>query len=283
MNSAIDTAHGSTTNRSEPAVSRDVWESTRAANPPSPSLSLVIPAFNEAIRIASTLETALAYLAEQPYRSELILVDDGSTDGTTAIARRLLDGQANARLLSIRHGGKAAALRAGMLAATNDQIAFCDADLATPLVYLEELRAALANGDDIAIGSREGVGARRVGEPLYRHLMGRVFNLLVRILLLPEFQDTQCGFKLFRRQAAREILQRARLYAEPGTTVAGARVTAFDVELLVIARQLGYRIRVAPVVWTYGSRGKVHPIRDTWFNLRDVLLVRLNAWRGHYD
>jgi glycosyltransferase involved in cell wall biosynthesis len=260
-----------------------VCPSSARSDTAPPSLSLIIPAYNEAVRIAETIRTALAFLAEQPYAGELIVVDDGSSDATAAIARAALAERPAARLLTIPHGGKAAALRAGIAAACNEQIAFSDADLATPLPYLNELRAALAAGCDVAIGSREGAGARRLGEPLYRHLMGRVFNLMVRVLLLPSIQDTQCGFKLFRREAATAILGRARLYAGPGGIGAGPRVTAFDVELLVVARRLGYRICAVPVVWTYGTRSKVHPLRDTWHNTRDVLLVRLNAWRGRYD
>ncbi len=246
------------------------------------SLSLVIPAFNEAARIAHTLDAATAYLADQPYDSELILVDDGGTDGTGDVARRFAEHHPRARVISIPHGGKAAAIRAGMLAASNDHLVFCDADLATPLRYLDHLRMMVEQGCDIAIGSREGIGARRVGEPLYRHLMGRVFNGLVRLLVLPGIQDTQCGFKLFRRDAALSILSRARLYAESSVTVSGPRVTAFDVELLVIARRLGLRICSVPVVWTYGAHSKVHPARDTWHNVRDVLQVRFNDWRGYY-
>ena len=252
-----------------------------ARSPAPPSLSLVIPAYNEAERIAATLETVTAFLAAQPYAHELILVDDGSADGTAEIAGAVLRDPPGCRVLTIPHGGKAAAVRAGMAAATMDQIGFSDADLATPLAYLDALRASLAAGCDVAIGSREGVGARRVGEPFYRHLMGRVFNWLVRALLLPGIQDTQCGFKLFQREAAGEILGRAQLYRAP-ETVAGPRVTAFDVELLVVARRLGYRVCPVPVVWTYGERSKVQPAQDTWHNVRDVLRVRINVWRGRY-
>ena len=258
----------------------DGERATPTATPPS--LSLVIPAYDEADRITATIEGAIGFLHLQPYPSELILVDDGSLDGTAVRARLAIGGCPNARLLTIPHGGKAAALRAGMRAARMDQVAFSDADLATPLAYLTQLREAIERGCDVAIGSREGIGARRVGEPAYRHVMGRVFNLLVRLLLLPGIQDTQCGFKLFRREAAAAILERARLYAEPGAVVSGPRVTAFDVELLVVARGLGYRVCPVPVVWTYGNRSKVHPARDTWHNVRDVLQVRLNAWRGRY-
>jgi glycosyltransferase involved in cell wall biosynthesis len=247
-----------------------------------PSLSLVIPAYNEATRIAATIQTALAWLDEQPFDSELIVVDDGSDDATAEIAEHAVAGCERARVLRLPHGGKAAAVRAGMLAAAGAQIAFSDADLATPLPYLTDLRAALAGGADVAIGSREGAGARRIGEPAYRHIMGRVFNGLVRLLLVPGVHDTQCGFKLFRAETAREILRRARLYRQ-SEVVIGPRVTAFDVELLAIARALGYRIEPVPVVWRYGEGSKVRPARDTWHNMRDVLQVWIAAKRGRYD
>ena len=247
------------------------------------SLSLIIPAYNEAHRIVDTLATAAAYLDAQPYPSELILVDDGSTDGTFDLATHSLANRADARALSITHAGKAAAIRAGMRAAGCDLVAFSDADLATPLSYLDDLRMAITTfGCDVAIGSREGIGARRLGEPLYRHVMGRVFNLLVRTLVLPGIQDTQCGFKLFTRDAAHALLDRALLYTADDATVTGPRVTAFDVELLVIARRLGLKTCPIPVVWTYGTHTKVNPLRDTWQNVRDVLLVRWHDWRGRY-
>lgn len=253
-------------------------ESARAVEPP---LSLVIPAYNEAAGIEATISAAVRFLAEQPYESELIVVDDGSTDQTAAIAGAALADLPNGRLLSIPHAGKAAALREGLRAATHEQVAFSDADLATPLSYLNQLRAALSEGCDIAIGSREGAGARRYGEPVYRHLMGRGFNLLVRALLLPDIHDTQCGFKLFRREMVNAILDRSLLYRSAGS-ITGPRVTAFDVELLVVARALGCRIAQIPVAWTYGRQSKVQPVRDTWYNLRDVLQVRYNHWRGRY-
>jgi hypothetical protein len=169
-----------------------------------------------------------------------------------------------------------------MLAATCEQIAFSDADLATPLTFLADLRAALAAGCDIAIGSREGAGARRIDEPPYRHLMGRVFNGLVRLLLVPGVHDTQCGFKLFRADVAADLLRRSRLYRDGLQTISGPRVTAFDAELLTIARLNGYRVCPMPVVWRYGEGSKVRPARDTWHNVRDVLDVWIAAKRGQY-
>ena len=247
-----------------------------------PSLSLIIPAYNEATRIAGTIREAVAWLAGQPFDTELIVVDAGSADATADLAGRALSQGGRGRMLRIPHGGKAAAVRAGMVAATCEQIAFSDADLATPLPYLAELRGALARGCDVAIGSREGVGARRLGEPPYRHLMGRVFNGLVRLLLVPGVHDTQCGFKLFRAEVARDLLRRSRLYRDGAQLIAGPRVTAFDVELLTIARLHGYRICPVPVVWSYGAGSKVRPARDTWHNVRDLCEVWIAAKRGRY-
>ncbi|MCD6057251.1 MAG: dolichol-P-glucose synthetase [Thermomicrobiales bacterium] len=254
-------------------------DSTRQAEP---SLSLVIPAYNEATRIAGTVREAVAWLDGQPFDTELIVVDDGSDDATADLAARALSELGRGRLLHIPHGGKAAAVRAGMLAATCEQIAFSDADLATPLPFLAELRAALAAGCDIAIGSREGAGARRFGEPPYRHLMGRVFNGLVRLLLVPGVHDTQCGFKLFRAEVARALLRKSRLYRDGEQIISGPRVTAFDVELLTIARLRGYRLCPVPVVWSYGEGSKVRPAQDTWHNVRDVLAVWIAVQRGRY-
>lgn len=254
-------------------------DSTRLAEP---SLSLIIPAYNEAARIAGTIAEAVAWLTGQPFATEVIVVDDGSDDDTADLADRALSTLERGRVLRIPHGGKAAAVRVGMLAATYEQIAFSDADLATPLSYLAELRAALAEGCDVAIGSREGAGARRFGEPPYRHLMGRVFNRLVRLLLIPGVNDTQCGFKLFRAEVARDLFRRSRLYRPGGQVIDGPRVTAFDVELLTIARLHGYRTCSVPVVWSYGEGSKVRPARDTWHNVRDVIEVWVAARRGRY-
>jgi dolichyl-phosphate beta-glucosyltransferase len=252
-------------------------------SPDSPTLSLVIPAYNEAARIAETTRAALAWMRDRPFAQELIVVDDGSDDDTAAIADSAMTGEMRGRVLRIPHGGKAVAVRAGILAATCDQIAFSDADLATPLLYMDALRQALERGADIAIGTREGAGAHRIGEPFYRHAMGRVFNGLVRLLLIPDVHDTQCGFKLFRANVARDLVARSRLYTADTASLEGPRVTAFDVELLTIARLRGYRVASVPVVWTYGTGSKVRPAHDTWHNLRDVVHVWINAKRGNYQ
>ena len=249
---------------------------------PRPRLSLIIPAFNEQSRIDRTLHETWAYLTAQPYSFEVILSDDGSTDATAEVGRAFAADRDDMRVLSIAHAGKAAAIRAGMKAARGEIVVFTDADLATPISYLSNFIAAIESGADVVIGSREGSGANRVGEPIYRHLMGRAFNRLVQTAILPGIDDTQCGFKAFTRFASMEILRRARLYVDQ-EIIAGARVTAFDVEMLVIARKLGLKIVEIPVIWTYGNQSKVNPISDTLTNLRDIAAIKLNVIRRAYD
>lgn len=247
----------------------------------TPYLSVVIPAYNEASRLPGTLRAVAAYLDAQPFPSEVIVVDDGSTDGTAAVASQSLPDR-RVHILRERHRGKGAAVRAGMLAARGARVLFTDADLAVPIEETGRLLALLDAGYAVVIGSREGAGATREGEPAFRHVMGRVFNRLVRILAVPGIDDTQCGFKLFRADAVAAILPRLRLYGGDAPEVHGARVTGFDVEVLVIARRQGFRIREAPVRWRYGAQSKVRPLADTFWNLRDILRVRLNDWRGCY-
>ena len=244
-------------------------------------LSLVIPAYNESARLPATLDAAWSFLEGQGDLFELILVDDGSSDGTAAIARRFANQHFNVTAVTIKHAGKAAAVRAGLELAEGEYVAFTDADLATPLSYLDDFLALARDQADLVIGSREGAGARRIGEPWYRHAMGRIFNRLVQTLVLPGIEDTQCGFKLFRREAIEQILPRMRLYRD-AEAITGPRVTAFDVELLTIARKLGLRIAIVPVVWTYGTNSKVNPIRDTLNNALDIARVRVNLSRGRY-
>jgi glycosyltransferase involved in cell wall biosynthesis len=252
------------------------------AQPESPALSVVVPAYNEEMRLPNTLARIFAYLDQQPYRSEVIVADDGSTDGTAGLAERLAAARANLRLLRLDHRGKGFTVRAGALAARGEYVLLCDADLAVPIEEWERLRSFLAGGYDVAIGSREGLGARREGEPWYRHVMGRVFNLIVRVVAVGGIQDTQCGFKALRREVAHDLFGRVRIYGENAPRVQGAAVTAYDVELLYLARRRGYRIAEVPVPWRYGTETKVSPLRDSWRNLLDVLRVRWYALRGMY-
>jgi len=241
-----------------------------------------VPVYNEAARIERSLETLWSFFHERRESAEILIVDDGSRDETVALASAFAERHPNVRVLPEEHRGKAAAVLAGMRAAEGRIVGFMDIDLATPLETWAQCMKALADGAGVAIASREGLGSQRVGEPWYRHAMGRIFNALVRGLLLPGVHDTQCGFKFFSREALEDILPRQRLYREAGV-VSIPRVTAFDVELLYIARKHGHRIAVIPVTWHYGTHSKVNPITDTLQNVRDVLMVRFNGWRGRYD
>lgn len=247
-----------------------------------PFLSVVIPAYNEERRLPGTLRRIAACLEERDYSFEVIVVDDGSEDGTAEIVEDFMASHSNICLIKNDHRGKGYAVRTGMLAARGKFVLFSDADLATPMEEVEKLLASLEGGYDIAIGSREDVGARRYGEPWYRHLMGRVFNLLVRLIALKGFRDTQCGFKCFRRGVARDLFQRVKLYGAEAGQVKGGAVTGFDVEVLLLARKLGYSVAEVPVEWHYSSDTKVNPLRDPLRMFKDLLRVKINDWRGIY-
>lgn len=251
---------------------------------PAPFLSLVIPAYHEAARLAQTLAAVTAYLQAQRYTWELLVVDDGSADDTLAVARCFARERPDLpiRVLANPHRGKAYTVRSGVMAAHGKLIGFTDADLATPIDTLAAVIPHFANGCHVVIGSREDRGAVRQDEPIYRHLMGRVFNWLVQCVALPGIRDTQCGFKVLRGTVAHELFAASRLYGEDDAPPVGPAVTAFDVELLFLARRRGYRIASVPVLWQYGAESKVNPLRDSARNFRDVLLVRLNSLLGRY-
>ena len=237
--------------------------------------------YNESGRIALSLERIWTYFHGSVQAPEIIVVDDGSTDDTLRIAREFARMHVHVTVMAEPHRGKASTVLAGLEFASGKIAGFMDIDLATPLEAWESCRKALDEGAGVAIGSREGVGAERVDEPRYRHVMGRVFNGLVRVMLLPGIHDSQCGFKFFSRDALDDVLPRTLLYRNAGE-VRMPRVTAFDVELLFIARQHGHDIAVIPVTWHYGDQSKVNPFTDTLQNLRDVLMVRINGWVSKY-
>lgn len=249
-----------------------------------PALSVVIPAYNEARRLPMTLRKVLDYLARQTYDFELIVVDDGSTDATVAVARETLNEEPRARLIENDHFGKGYTVRTGMLAARGKIVLFSDADLSTPIEDIERLLPWFEQGHEVVFGSREGgSGEQRVGEPFYRHLMGRVFNTLVRLIAVRGVQDTQCGFKALTYEATQDLFPRLLIHDGRGGPITKPLVTGFDVELLYLAQRLGYRLKEVPVRWVYGKESKVSPARDSFLLLKDVLHVRLNALRGRYD
>ncbi len=252
------------------------------SSPPQYDLSIVIPAFNEASRLPATLLSVSEWAKSSPLSVEVVVVDDGSDDETLAIAQQFQPGGIGYRVIAEPHRGKASAVRVGMLAGSGNTVLFTDADLSTPIDFADALLKAILNGADIAIGSREGTGSRRVGEPIYRHFMGRGFNALVRLLAVPGIRDTQCGFKAFRREVAHDLFRRVRLYTDE-RRVDGPRVTGFDVEVLFLARRFGYRVVETPVFWKHAPGSKVRPLHDSFTMLLDVVRVRYFALRGRYD
>lgn len=237
----------------------------------SVDLSVVIPAYNEAQRLGQTVADLQAYLDGQPGSAEIVVVENGSTDQTAPIADQLAVSDERVRVIHLRSRGKGLAVRAGMLAGSGKVLVAFDADAAVPPQQLPAVVDLVRSGVDIAIGSREAPGARRIGEPPHRHVMGRVFNTLVRWLALPGLDDTQCGFKAFRREAAQDLFSRQ--------TIGG---WGYDVEVLFVGRKRGYSIREVPVTWYYGPSSRVRPVRDTIAMVRELLVIRMNAMRGQY-
>lgn len=247
---------------------------------PPPALSLVVPSYNESSRLQRSfreLDAWLASPAAQP--AEVLLVDDGSSDDTLAQLRAYAAERPEVRVLAEPHRGKAATVRAGVLAARGDLVLFSDADFSAPLSEARHLVRAAHEGASVVIGSREASGSRREGEPLYRHVMGKGFNLLTRTLV-PGIRDTQCGFKLFTREAAQAIF--SDLPSGLGGEIRGPMVTAFDVEVLFVARRLGYRIAEVPVRWVYAEGSKVSALRDAYRMALDVAKIHAGALRGVY-
>lgn len=233
-----------------------------------PQLSIVVPAFNEAAVIEQTVETLCRYVADHGLAAEIIVVDDGSTDETAALAEQALSRwPLPSRVLRLNpNEGKATAVRKGMLEARGDLLLMTDADLSTPVEELPKLMQAVGEGADIAIASRAVRGARLdPPQPFVRLLVGKAYGLVRRLIILPRIADSQCGFKLFTREAARDAFSRQ-------TT----KSWAFDAEVLYIAHRLGYRIAEVPVVWRNRPQSKVRVMRDLWKVLRDLLAVR---WR----
>jgi dolichyl-phosphate beta-glucosyltransferase len=234
-------------------------------------LSVVVPANNEGWRLSDSMAELFSFLTSQSYKAEVIVVENGSTDDTVAVVERLMDSYDGLRLMSLQQAGKGLAVRAGVLDARGDTIFLCDADLSTPAAEIPRFAAKLEEGYDIVVGSREGIGAIRYGEPSYRHVMGRMFNGLVKRLAVPDIHDTQCGFKAFRSDVAKRLFSMQTLTG-----------WAFDVEILFLAHKLGYRVAELPVEWRFNDDTKVKAVRDTRNMLRDILLIRLQDMRGRY-
>jgi dolichyl-phosphate beta-glucosyltransferase len=235
-----------------------------------PRLSLIIPTFNEAGRVGATIEKASAYLARQAYESEIIVVDDGSTDGTAETVARGFEG---VRIVAYgANRGKGYAMREGAKAARGEVCLVYDADASTPIEEVDRLWPEFDRGASVVIASRALPASRvEVPQPGYRRVMGRVYNLLVRGLGLTTFRDTQCGFKSFDRRIRESVV--------PRLVINGFGA---DCELLVAAGQAGLRIAEIPVRWINSSDTRVRPVRHTAAMILEVLRVRVRVWLGRY-
>jgi dolichyl-phosphate beta-glucosyltransferase len=238
----------------------------------NPFLSIIIPAYNEENRLPNTLEQVFHFLGKQSFSSDVIVVENGSTDRTFELAQKFADQRKNLRVIHNKERGKGGAVQRGVLEAHGEYVFICDADLSMPVGEISKFLPPTLMDFDIAIGSREAPGAVRYDEPYYRHLTGRVFNMLIRWMVLPKLQDTQCGFKCLRAKVARDIF--------PFQTLTG---WAFDVELLYIAHHHGYHILEIPIDWYFNADSKVRVLRDSWRMFIDLLVIRRNARRGLYD
>ena len=244
----------------------------------SPFVSIIIPAYNEEARLPPTLQRIAAYLRQQSYRAEVLVVENGSNDHTAAVVRQFIaqhnepgDNFTIQLLQSAK--GKGAAVKHGMLHGQGNYLVMSDADLSVPIEDLSKFLPPLlpTHSFDIAIASREVTGAVRHGEPGYRHLMGRVFNFLVRVMAVPEIHDTQCGFKCFTREAAQFLFPLQRIDG-----------WGFDVEVLHIASRHDLQMIEIPVDWYYGQNSRVEPVRDTINMVKELIKVRINGRRGYY-
>jgi glycosyltransferase involved in cell wall biosynthesis len=229
----------------------------------SVQLAIIVPAFNEAHGLRASLDRLASWLRTTDWDWEIRVVDDGSADGTADIVAAAASAEPRVVLQREAHRGKGGAVRAGMLAARASLRFMCDADLSMPPRELPRFIAAAGQGAHVAIGSREGASARRIGEPWWRHGVGRVFNFAIQRLAMPGIADTQCGFKLFTGEAADAIFADATLDG-----------WAFDVEVLALARAKGRRIVEVPIEWHHRAESQLSVARDSWRMLRDVVAVR---------
>jgi dolichyl-phosphate beta-glucosyltransferase len=240
----------------------------------TPDLSVIIPAYNEESRIGPTVRDIVGFCRAGRRAFEVILVDDGSRDGTTAVARVLSEAFPELRVIRLAaNHGKGYAVRTGVVNAIGRLVLFADADGATPIGEIERLESALESGVDIAVGSRALRDTDvQVQAKLYRHLMGRTFHLLVEWLADGGVKDTQCGFKLFRSTVAQDLFSRMRMNG-----------FSFDVEVLVMARRKGYRVAEIPVNWTHRPGSKVRLTLDSLQMAADLVRIRAHCLRGEYE
>ncbi len=242
---------------------------------PFVDLSIIVPAYNEEHRLPPTLDRLHAFLSSQPLRYEIVVVDDGSKDKTCDVVEAAMTRIPNLRLVrQLPNRGKGAAVRRGMLAARGQIRVMCDADCSMPPEQLPRLLAPIvACTAEIAIGSRYAEGARTdVKQPLYRVLWSRLCNKVIQRSLVPGIRDTQCGFKAFTAEAARDLFKRAKIDG-----------WAFDLEILALARHRGFAIEEVGVEWMDDNRSRINPLKDMWKVIKEALIIRKNLRSGVYN
>jgi len=238
----------------------------------APFLSIVIPSHNEEKRLPKTLEAVDEFLSSQSYSSEILVVENGSVDRTYEVAAGYCSRISNLQVIRVEGRGKGLAVKNGMLKARGEYRFFCDADLSMPIAEINRFLPPLLADVEIAIGSREVPGAVRYNEPAYRHLVGRVFNSMVRLLALPDLHDTQCGFKCFRADITEDIFH-CQLF----------KGMSFDAEILYIATLRGYKITEVPIPWYFNADSRVRLFKDSFQMGKDLLTIRKNARKGLYN
>jgi glycosyltransferase involved in cell wall biosynthesis len=236
-----------------------------------PFLSIILPAYNEESRLPDTLEKVGSFLMAQIYSSEVWIIDNNSTDQTSQIIDAFINKFQNFYGSFEKEPGKGAAVKHGMLRSQGEFTFMCDADLSMPIEEVNRFLPPQLEGVDVAIASREAPGAIRYHEPQVRHLGGRLMNYLIQLFALPGLNDTQCGFKCFSSQVAKDLFQHQTLNG-----------WSFDIELLFIARKRGYAIAEIPIPWFYHQESKVNAIRDAIKILLDIRTIQKNARLGIY-
>lgn len=244
-------------------------------------LSIVIPAYNEMENFqAGCLQQVANYLEQKHLDWEVIVVDDGSDDGSSQKIKEWVKQKHQWRFIQNSHHGKVAAVKTGVLAASKPYTLFTDFDQATPISEIEKLLPFVKKGYQIVIGSRELKGSLRQQEPWLRHLMGKIFNLMVKIVAVRGIEDTQCGFKLFKTTDAKKLFKNLKVYRLKKEKY--AFTGAFDVELLYIATKWGLKIAEVPIHWKYVPTQRVNPLRDSLKMFFHILKVRLTDILGGY-